>query len=91
MFPKTKEVVEVVFGQVLSNHVDGMKDISTQAKIHAEVTGILNIMYGDFVDRVEIRHHTFESVCEVHFSAEDPYIVWVEYDWTSQEFTKGFA
>ena len=90
MFPKTQEVVDVVFRQVLANHVRGKRDIPTEVKIHAEVTGALNILLGDFVDRIEITHTSFSSYIEVHLNAEDPYIVWVEYDWDTSTSTKGF-
>lgn len=90
MFPKTQEVVDVVFRQVLGNHIRQKLDSSVEAKIHAEVTGVLNILYGDFVDRVEIKHTSFTSYIEVYFNAEDPYIVWVEFDLTTGTSSKGF-
>lgn len=90
MFPKTQEVVDVVFRQVLSNHIRQKLDSSVEAKIHAEVAGVLNILYGDFVERVEITHTSFKSYIEVHLNAEDPYIVWVEFDLDYGTTTKGF-
>lgn len=91
MFPKTREVVDVVFRQVLSNHVRGKMDASTEAKIHADVTGVLHILYGDFVDRVTIKHTLYISGIEVEFAADDPYIVFVDFDWLTNSSTKGFA
>lgn len=90
MFPKTQEVVDVVFRQVLANNVRGKLDNPSEAKIHAEVVGVLTILFGDFVERVEITHTSFKSYIEVHLNAEDPYIVWVEFDWDYGTTTKGF-
>lgn len=91
MFPKTQEVIEVVFRQVLSNYVGEIDSAPTRAKIHAEVTSVLHVLYGDFVDSLEITHTPYSSYLEVHFNAEDPYIAWAEYSWVNGTITKGFA
>lgn len=91
MFPKTVEVIDVVFRQVLSNHISKLDSAPTRAKIHAEVTSVLHVLYGDFVDSLEITHTPYSSYLEVHLNAEDPYIVRAEYNWTNGTLTKGFA
>lgn len=90
MFPKTVDVVEIVFRQVLSNHVHVKIDNAVEARIHADVTAALHILFGDFADKVRITHDSFKSVLEVDFNSEDPYGVWVEFDWDSSEVFRGF-
>lgn len=91
MFPQSKEIVSVVFRQVLSKYVGEKNSNATKALVHADVASVLNTLFGDFVDQVVITLDSFEAEVEVHFNAEDPYIVYVKYDWLDETYAEGYA
>ena len=84
MFPKYSELVSMVFRQVMGNHCLTKRDVPAELKVHAEVTGALAILAPD-VQKVTIKHTSFESTCEVEIDcgATEPLYVFVTLDYNA--------
>lgn len=71
MFATYSEIVKVVFGQIVSDYMFEKADTSTKLKIHARLTGVLEILFPGVVGPITISVKPLSAHVVVPFILDD--------------------
>lgn len=86
LFPTYSEVVRVVFGQVLSNHLFEELDNSVKLRSHSEFVNAIKTLIPNS-DKIEFELNQFTALARVEIKVEGdfPYVIRVEAEVETQE------
>ncbi|BBC78284.1 Hypothetical protein KNT65_gp209 [Escherichia phage EcS1] len=81
-FPRYTEVLELVVKQVISNHLyENINEPGTQAQIHGEVAGVLNILLKDTNFKLDVTYSSFKVDFDLELDLSEKLFVRYSFYW----------